>query len=62
MTSPGLWTTPIRGRVALAALAWVALYGLGAAGLVVLGMVAMRLAGADRPDPAILALVVVWGS
>ena len=62
MTSPGLWTTPICGRVALAALAWVALYGLGAAGLVVLGMVAMRLAGADRPDPAILALVVVWGS
>ncbi|MFL0578157.1 lysostaphin resistance A-like protein [Dietzia sp. 179-F 9C3 NHS] len=62
VTSPGLWTTPIRGRVALAAIAWVALYGLGAAGLVVLGMVGMRVAGAGRPDPAILALVVVWGS
>jgi len=60
--APGLWTTPIRGKVALTALAWVAVYGIGWAAIVVLGMVAMRFAGASRPDPAVLALLVIGGS
>ncbi len=61
-TVPGLWTTPIRGRVAAAALAWVVAYTVGMVAVVVLGMVGWRLAGASRPDPAALALLVLAGS
>lgn len=60
--TPGLWSTPVRGRVAVQALAWVVAYGAGVVALVVLGMVGMRIAGASRPDPAVLALVVIAGS
>lgn len=59
---PGLWTTPVRGRVALSALAWVLVYGAGLVVVVLLGLVAARSVGAARPDPAPLALAVLAGT
>lgn len=61
-TAPGLWTTPVRGRVAVSALAWVLAYGLGLVVVVVLGMFAMQQAGTSGPDVAVLALVLVTGT
>ncbi|UVE96079.1 CPBP family intramembrane glutamic endopeptidase [Dietzia sp. B32] len=61
-SAPGLWTTPVRGRVALSALAWVLLYGAALVVVVILGLVAARSLGAARPDTALLALVVLAGT
>ena len=36
--APGLWTTPVRGRAALSALAWVVVYMAGLVVVVVLQM------------------------
>ena len=59
---PGLWTTPVRGRVALSALGWVLAYAAGVVVVIILGMVAAREAGAGRPPAAALALVVLTGT
>lgn len=61
-TAPGLWTTPIRGRVAVSALAWVLAYGLGLVVVVIGGQAGMSAAGVSRPDVAVLALVVLAGT
>lgn len=61
-TAPGLWTTPIRGRVAVSALAWVLAYGLGLVVVVVLALLGMKQADTSRPDVAVLALVVLAGT
>ncbi|MFI8694578.1 lysostaphin resistance A-like protein [Dietzia maris] len=58
---PGLWTTPVRGRAALSALAWVLVYG-AALVVVLLGLVTARSLGAGRPDTALLALAVLAGT
>lgn len=58
---PGLWTTPVRGRAALSALAWVLAYGASLV-VVLLGLVTARTLGAGRPDTALLALVVLAGT
>ncbi|MGX1598495.1 CPBP family intramembrane glutamic endopeptidase [Dietzia maris] len=59
---PGLWTTPVRGRAALSALAWVLAYGASLVVVVLLGLVTARTLGAGRPDTALLALVVLAGT
>ncbi|MBB1019078.1 CPBP family intramembrane metalloprotease, partial [Dietzia sp. DQ11-71] len=59
---PGLWTTPVRGRAALSALAWVLVYGTGLVVVVLIGLVAARTLGTGRPDTALLALVVLAGT
>lgn len=61
-SAPGLWTTPIRGRVALAALAWVLLYGAGLVVVVIVSLFAARAAGTGRPDIALVALIVLGGT
>lgn len=61
-TAPGLWTTPIRGRVAVSALGWVLAYVVGVVVVVILALVGIKQAGASRPDMAVLALVVVVGT
>lgn len=61
-TAPGLWTTPIRGRVAVSALGWVLAYGLGLVVVVVLALLGVKQAGTSRPDAAVLALVVLAGT
>ncbi len=58
----GLWTTPVRGRVALSALAWVLVYGVGLVVVVLLGLLGGRAAGTARPDTAPLAVVVLAGT
>ncbi|MDV8001133.1 CPBP family intramembrane glutamic endopeptidase [Rhodococcus sp. IEGM 1408] len=60
--APGLWTTPVRGRAALSALAWVVVYMTGLVVVVVLGLLGARAAGTGRPDTALLALVVLAGT
>ncbi|WP_230930085.1 CPBP family intramembrane glutamic endopeptidase [Dietzia aurantiaca] len=60
--APGLWTTPIRGRVAVAALGWVLVYIAGAVVVVLLGMLAVREWGSGRPPAAPLALTVLAGT
>ncbi|RKE66999.1 hypothetical protein BXY47_0991 [Dietzia kunjamensis] len=59
---PGLWTTPVRGRAALSALAWVLVYGAALVVVVLLGLLTARSLGAGRPDTALLALVVLAGT
>ena len=61
-SAPGLWITPIRGRVALAALAWVLLYGAGLVVVVIVSLFAARAAGTGPPDIALVALVVLGGT
>ncbi|WP_329437366.1 CPBP family intramembrane glutamic endopeptidase [Dietzia cinnamea] len=61
-SAPGLWTTPVRGRVALSALAWVLGYVVALVVVVILGLLAVRATGAGRPEPASLALVVLAGT
>ena len=61
-SAPGLWTTPVRGRVALSALAWVLGYVAVLVVVVILGLLAVRATGAGRPEPASLALVVLAGT
>ena len=61
-SAPGLWTTPVRGRVALFALAWVLLYGAGVVVVVIVSLFVARAAGTGRPDTAPLALVVLGGT
>ena len=62
VSAPGLWTTPVRGRVALSALGWVLVYVAGVV-VVVIGalFVASRL-GTPRPDTALLAVVLLIGT
>ena len=60
--TPGLWTTPVRGRVALSALGWVLVYVAGFVVVVILGMVAARWWDAGRPPAALHALVVLAGT
>lgn len=60
--APGLWTTPVRGRAALSALAWVVAYMTGLVVVVVLGLLGVRAAGTGRPDTALLAMVVLAGT
>lgn len=61
-TPPGLWTTPVRGRVALSALGWVLVYVAGVVVVVILGLFGLREWGAGRPAPAPLALLVLAGT
>lgn len=61
-SAPGLWTTPVRGRAALSALAWILVYGAGLVVVVLLGLVAARTLGAGPPHTALLALVVLAGT
>ena len=58
----GLWTTPVRGRAALSALAWVVGYVVGLVVLCLLGLLAASRLGAARPDAALLALAILGGS
>lgn len=58
----GLWTTPIRGRVAGVALAWVLAYVAGVVALVVGAILLVRLADGPRPSPVVLAVVVFAGT
>ena len=60
--APGLWTTPVRGRAALSALAWVLVYGTALVVVVLLALLAARTLGAGHPDTAFLALVVLSGT
>ncbi|MBB1039318.1 CPBP family intramembrane metalloprotease, partial [Dietzia natronolimnaea] len=57
----GLWTTPVRGRAALSALAWVLGYVVGLV-VVLLVLLAASTVGTARPDTALLALVVLGGT
>lgn len=61
-SAAGLWTTPVRGRVALSALGWVLVYVAGLVVVVVLSLLGVRAAGAGRPDTALLAVVVLGGT
>lgn len=61
-SAPGLWTTPVRGRAALSALAWVLLYGAGVVVVVIGFLFAARAAGTGRPDIALVALIVLGGT
>ena len=61
-SAPGLWTTPVRGRAALSALAWVLLYGAGFVVVVIGFLFAARGAGTGRPDIALVALIVLGGT
>ncbi|MBB1046654.1 CPBP family intramembrane metalloprotease, partial [Dietzia cercidiphylli] len=58
----GLWTTPVRGRAALSALAWVLGYVVGLVVVVLLVLLAASTVGTARPDTALLALVVLGGT
>lgn len=60
--APGLWTTPVRGRVALSALGWVMVYVAGVVVVVLLGMVAAREWGSGGVPAAPLALAVLAGT
>src|SRR5699024_3286895 len=60
--APGRWTTPIRGRVAVAALAWVLLYSIGFIVVVVVGMLGLEAAGVVRFGLPVVALTVLAGS
>ena len=62
VSAPGLWTTPVRGRVALSALAWVLGYVAALVVVVLLGLYAASTFGAGMPDMALLALVVLAGT
>lgn len=62
MTAPGLWTTPVRGRVAVAALAWVLAYVGGVVVVILGGLAAMSSLGVQRPSTAVLALAVLGGT
>lgn len=62
VSAPGLWTTPVRGRVALSALAWVLGYVAALVVVVLLGLYAASTFGAEMPDMALLALVVLAGT
>lgn len=59
--APDLWTTPVRGRVALSVLGWVLVYVAGFV-VVILGMFAAREWGGGRPPAAPLALAVLAGT
>lgn len=62
VSAPGLWTTPVRGRVALTALAWVVGY-VAVFVVVVLGaLYVLHTAGLASPDLAVLALVLLVGT
>ncbi|MBB1024107.1 CPBP family intramembrane metalloprotease [Dietzia sp. DQ12-76] len=58
----GLWTTPVRGRAALSALAWVVGYVVGLVVVVLLGLLVASTVGSPPPDTALLALVVLGGT
>ena len=60
--APGRWTTPIRGRVAVAALAWVLLYSIGFIVVVVVGMLGLEAAGVVRFGLPVVALTALAGS
>src|SRR5699024_8946009 len=60
--APGRWTTPIRGRVAVAALAWVLLYSIGFIVVVVVGMLGLEADGVVRFGLPVVALTVLAGS
>lgn len=61
-SAPGLWTTPVRGRAALSALAWALGYVAGLVVVVLLGLLAARTWGTGRPDTSLVALVVLAGT
>lgn len=58
----GLWTTPVRGRVALLALAWVLAYAAVVAVVIIGALLLARSLGAGRPPAAPLALAVLGGT
>lgn len=61
-SATGLWTTPVRGRVALSALAWILAYGAGVVVVVILAIFSARWLGTGRPPVAALALAVLAGT
>ena len=60
--APGLWTTPVRGRVALSALGLVLVYVAGVVVVVIGALFAASRLGAPRPDTALLAVVLLIGT
>ena len=56
VSAPGLWTTPVRGRVALSALGWVLVYVAGVVVVVIGVLFAASRLGTPRPDTALAAL------
>lgn len=62
VSAPGLWTTPVRGRVALSALGWVLVYVAGVVVVVIGAMFAASRLGTPRPDTVMLALVLLIGT
>lgn len=62
VSAPGLWTTPVRGRVALSALGWVLVYVAGVVVVVIGVLFAAGRLGTPRPDTSLLALVLLNGT